>query len=84
MGGFAEVGAHDSKACRGITEACGNQAWGEPVDEVGAEGIVLPMGGVGWIEEDGSELHYFSRLSVELFSTISLDSLFVNSMFNYF
>jgi hypothetical protein len=45
----------DAKAAGGIAEACGGLGGGEALDEVGAEGFVLAMGGGGGLEEVACE-----------------------------
>jgi hypothetical protein len=41
----------DAKAARGVAEAVGGLFGAELVDEEGAEGFLLAMGGVGGLEE---------------------------------
>ena len=53
---LAELMDQDAEAPRGITEAAGGLITGQPLDEVGAEGFVLTMGGVGRLEEDAGEV----------------------------
>ena len=54
----------DAEAPRGVTEAASNLDAGEAVDEEGAEGLVLAMGGVGGFEEDLGEVRYFFWFAV--------------------
>jgi hypothetical protein len=51
-GTLAELVDEDAEAPRGVTEATSHLDAGETVDEEGAEGLVLAMGGVGRFEED--------------------------------
>src|SRR5258708_34635235 len=44
--------AQPTKAAWGVTEALGGLGGRDPLDEVGAEGFVLAVGGVGRFEED--------------------------------
>src|SRR5204862_6610416 len=46
----------DAKAPRRIAEAAGGLLGGELLDEEGAQGFVLAVCGVGWPEEDLSEV----------------------------
>jgi hypothetical protein len=46
----------DAEAPRDVTEAASHLDAGETVDEEGAEGLVLAMGGVGGFEEDLGEV----------------------------
>ena len=41
----------DAEAAGGVAEACGGLGGGESLDEVGAEGLVLAVGGVGRLEK---------------------------------
>ena len=51
VGVLAEVVDQDAEAARGIAEAAGGLLGGESVDEEGAQGFVLAVGGVGGLEE---------------------------------
>ena len=55
-GTLAELVDEDAEAPRGVTEAASHLDAGETVDEEGAEGLVLAMGGVGGFEEDLGEV----------------------------
>jgi hypothetical protein len=55
-GTLAELVDEDAEAPRGVTEAASHFDAGETVDEEGAEGLVLAMGGVGGFEEDLGEV----------------------------
>ena len=46
----------DTEAPRRIAEAASGLVTGQSVDEVGSEGLVLAMGGVGGFEEDPGEV----------------------------
>ena len=46
----------DAEAARGIAEAAGDLGGGEALDEEGAEGLVLAVGGVGGLEEGAGEV----------------------------
>ena len=46
----------DSEAPWGVTEATSGLGAGEAIDEEGAEGFVLAVGGVGGLEEDPGEV----------------------------
>ena len=56
MGILAELMDQDAKAARGVTEAASGLDAGKTVDEEGAEGLVLTVGGVGGFEEDPGEV----------------------------
>ena len=43
------------EAPRGITEAGGGLSRGDALDEEGPQGFVLPMGGVGGLQEPASQ-----------------------------
>jgi hypothetical protein len=49
---LAELMDEDSEAPRCVTEAASDLGTGEPLNEEGAEGLVLALGGVGGFEED--------------------------------
>jgi hypothetical protein len=51
----AELMDEDPEAPRGITEAGGGLSRGDPLDEEGPQGFVLPMGGVGGLQEPASQ-----------------------------
>ena len=51
FGLIAELMDEDAKAPRCVAEASGRLGGGETVDEEGPEGFVLPMGGVGGLQE---------------------------------
>ena len=53
---LAELVDQDTEAARGIAEAAGDLGAGEAIDEEGAEGLVLAVGGVGGLEEDAGEV----------------------------
>jgi len=55
-GTLAELVDEDAEAPRGVTEAASGLGTGEPLDEESAEGLVLPVGGVGGFEEDPGEV----------------------------
>jgi hypothetical protein len=48
---LAELMDQDAEATWGVAEAAGDLGAGEAVDEEGAEGLVLAVGGVGGLEE---------------------------------
>jgi hypothetical protein len=43
---------HYPKASSGIAESFRGLSGGDTLDEVGTEGFVAAMGGIGWFEED--------------------------------
>ena len=45
----------DPEASRGITEAGGGLSRGDPLNKEGPQGFVLPMGGVGGLQEPASQ-----------------------------
>ena len=49
---LAELVDEDSEAPRGVTKAASDLGTGDSLDEKGAEGLVLAVGGVGGFEED--------------------------------
>ena len=51
MGLLAELADQDTETARGITEAAGSLLGGEFLDEEGAQGLILAVGGVGGREE---------------------------------
>lgn len=53
---LAELMDQDAEAGRGIAETAGDLGGGEAIDEEGAEGLVLAVGGVGGLEEDAGEV----------------------------
>ena len=53
---LAELVDEDAEASRGVTEAASGLGAGEAIDEEGAEGLVLAVGGVGGLEEDAGEV----------------------------
>jgi hypothetical protein len=55
-GTLAELVDEDAEAPRGVAEAASHLDAGETVDEEGAKGLVLAMGGVGGFEEDLGEV----------------------------
>ena len=55
-GTLAELVDEDAEAPRGVTEAASHLNAVETVDEEGAEGLVLAMGGVGGFGEDLGEV----------------------------
>ena len=55
-GTLAELVDEDAEAPRGVAEAASHLDAGETVDEEGAKGLVLVMGGVGGFEEDLGEV----------------------------
>ena len=55
-GTLAELADEDAEAPRGVTEAASHLDAGKTVDEEGAEGLVLAMGGVGGFEENLGEV----------------------------
>jgi len=57
-GVLAEGMAEDAEAAGGIAEAAGDDVGGEAIEEEGAEGFILAMGGVAWFEEELGEVHY--------------------------
>jgi hypothetical protein len=64
--------AEHSKASRGVAEALGGLGGRDPLEEVGAEGFVLAVGGVGRFEEDLPDIDVcylfdlFQRLTMAL------------------
>ena len=55
VGLAAEGGEEIVEGTAGIAEAGGGFGWGQAVDEVSAEGLVLAVGGIGGLEEAGGE-----------------------------
>ena len=53
---LAKLVDKDAEASWGIAEAASGLVTGQSLDEVGAEGLVLAMGGVGGFEEDPGEV----------------------------
>ena len=53
---LAELMDEDAEAPRRIAEVASGLVTGQSVDEVGSEGLVLAMGGVGGFEEDPGEV----------------------------
>ena len=53
---LAELMDEDAEAARGVTEAASGLGAGKAIDEEGAEGLVLTVGGVGGLEEDPGEV----------------------------
>jgi len=51
-----ELMDQNSQAPWGVSEAFGNLGHGESLDEEGAEGLVLAVGGVGGFKEEASFL----------------------------
>src|SRR5208337_4585751 len=49
---LAELMDEDTEAPRGIAEAASGLVTGQSIDEVGAKGLVLAVGGVGRFKED--------------------------------
>ena len=47
---LAELVDEDSEAPRGVTEAASDLGTGGSINEEGAEGLVLAVGGVGWVQ----------------------------------
>lgn len=56
MGVLAELVAKDAKAPRGVAEALSGDGGGEVFDEIGPEGLVLAVGGVGAGQEDVGQI----------------------------
>ena len=54
FGLIAKLMDEDAKAPGRVAEASGHFGRGETVDEEGPEGFVLPMGGVGGLQEPAS------------------------------
>ena len=55
MGAPAKLTAEHPKGAWGIAEAAGDFARGQLLDEIGAEGFVLAVGGVFRLKEDAGE-----------------------------
>ena len=53
---LAELVDEDAEAPWGVAEAASGLGTGEAIDEEGAEGLVLTVGGVGGFEEDAGEV----------------------------
>ena len=56
MGVAAEVVDEDAEAARGVAEAACRLGPREPLDEVGPQRLVLPVGGVGRLGEPAGEI----------------------------
>jgi hypothetical protein len=56
---LAKLMAEHAEAARGVAEARGGFGRGETLAEVGAQGFILAMGGIGRLQEDGGEVCYF-------------------------
>jgi hypothetical protein len=55
---LAKAVAEHAEAIGGVAEAVGDLGGREALDEIGAQGLVLPVGGVGGYEEDTREVRY--------------------------
>jgi len=53
---LTELMDQDTKASFGVSEALCGLPVGQTFDEVGAKGLVLSMGGVGGLEEEGGQI----------------------------
>jgi len=53
---LAEVVDQDAKASIRVPESFGGLLVAQALDEIGAEGLVLSMGGVGGLEEEGGQI----------------------------
>ena len=56
VGVLAEVMDQDAKASFRVPESFGGLPVGQALDEIGAQGLVLSMGGVGGLEEEGGQI----------------------------
>ena len=52
--GAAEMMTQDAKRSWGVAKALGDVSRGKTFDEVGAEGLILALGGGGGLEEEAS------------------------------
>jgi hypothetical protein len=52
--GASEMMTQDAKRARGVAKAAGGVGRGKTFDEEGTEGLLLAMGGGGWVEEEAS------------------------------
>jgi hypothetical protein len=50
----AEMMTQNTKRAWGIAKAAGDVGRGNAFDEIGAEGLVLALGGGGWFEKESS------------------------------
>ena len=50
--------AQNPETTRGVGEASCGLDRGQPLDEVGPQGLVLAMGGIGRLEEAAGEIRY--------------------------
>jgi hypothetical protein len=71
VGVLAKLMAEHAEAARGVAEATRGFARGESLDEVGAQGFVLAMGGIGRLQEDGGEVCYLFSCAVRHIATMS-------------
>ena len=53
---LAKLMNKNTEASWGVTEAASGLAAGQPLDEIGAKGLVLAVGGVGRLEKDVGEV----------------------------
>ena len=53
---LAELMDQDAKASFPVPESPGSLLAAQALDEIGAKGLVLSMGGVGGLEEEGGQL----------------------------
>ena len=51
-----EIMDQNAKASFRVSETFGGLPVAESIDEIGAKGLVLSMGGVGGLEEEGGQL----------------------------
>ena len=58
LGVLAELVDQDAEAARGVAAAAGGFGRAEALEEIGAEGFVLAVGGVLWLEEEAGEVSY--------------------------
>ena len=63
---MAKLMNKDAKASGRVPEASGRFGRGNTVDEEGPQGFVLPMGGVGWLQEPACQRQAVSRIIVHV------------------
>ena len=71
LGVLAKPVAEHAEAIGGVAEAPSDLGGGPPVDEIGAQGFVLTVGGVGGFEEEAGEIRYLIGFTGRHASTIS-------------
>ena len=68
---MAKLVTQHAEAARGVAEASGRLSRGEPLDEVGSQGLILAMGSVGGLEEGVGEISYGISFILEHIATLS-------------